>query len=615
MSPLCKELDRYLTIRRSLGYDLGTAARILRRFIAFADQQGAEYITTDLFLRWQAAFGHANRQTWSARLRIVRIFAQWLHGIDPKHEVPPQPLFPSRYRRSRPYIYSDEEIRRIIEAAAELPSIHGIRGLTYATLFGLIAATGLRVSEAISLDDSDVDLDTGVLRIRRGKLGKSRLIPVSSSTSAQLLTYAKERDRLLGSRSQSFFVSDQGIRPNDCSTRYNFACVCQRIGLRAPQKFNRHGRGPRIHDLRHTFAARTLVNWYRLGLDTGREMIKLSTYLGHLKPEHTYWYIEAVPELLELASERASALSGAGGTIMNTATLPTLLQQFFTDRLCTQMQASPNTIAGYRDTFRLLLRFGSKRLSKPPTKLRIEELDADLVGDFLTHIETARHNSARSRNTRLAAIRSFFRFVAMNEPASMLHCQRILAMPSKRCVRRAIDFLDHGEMEALLAAPDRATWVGRRDHAILLLAVQTGLRVSELVNLRCQDFVPGTGAHIRCEGKGRKQRCTPLRRETVKTLDAWLKERAGSDSDPLFPSLRGDRLSRDAIEHIVRKHTLSAARSCASLTGKRVSPHVFRHSTAMELLQNGVDQSVIALWLGHESVETTQVYYAHRNVM
>lgn len=307
MSTLFKELDRYLTIRRSLGYDLGTTARILRRFVAFADQQSAEYITTDLFLRWQAAFGHANRQTWSARFGVVRIFAQWLHGIDPKQEVPPRGLFPNRYRRSRPYLYSDEEIRRIVKAAAELPSINGIRALTYATLFGLIAVTGLRVSEAISLDNSDVDWDTGVLRIRRGKSGKARLVPVSSSTLAQLLTYGKERDRLLGSRPQSFFVSDRGTRPNDCITRYNFACVCQRIGLRAPQRANRHGRGPRIHDLRHTFAARTIVNWYRQGLDPGREMIKLSTYLGHVKPEHTYWYLEAVPELLELASERASA--------------------------------------------------------------------------------------------------------------------------------------------------------------------------------------------------------------------------------------------------------------------------------------------------------------------
>ena len=262
---------------------------------------------------------------------------------------------------------------------------------------------------------------------------------------------------------------------------------------------------------------------------------------------------------------------------MNTPPFATLLQRFFTDRLCTQMEASPNTIAGYRDTFRLLLRFASELRSKTPTQLRIEDLDAALVGDFLVHVETVRCNSARSRNTRLAAIRSFFRFVAMNEPAYALHCQRILAMPSKRYVRRTVDFLDHTEMEALLAAPDRSTWVGRRDHAILLVAVQTGLRVSELVNLRCQDVVPGTGAHIRCEGKGRKQRCTPLRRNTVKTLEAWLKERVGSDADPVFPSIRGDRLSRDAVEHIVRKYAMSASTACASLIGKRVSPHVLRH--------------------------------------
>ena len=293
---------------------------------------------------------------------------------------------------------------------------------------------------------------------------------------------------------------------------------------------------------------------------------------------------------------------------MSTATFPTLLQRFFTERLCTQMEASPNTIAGYRDTFRLLLRFASQLRSKTPTQMRIEDLDAALVGDFLVHVETARRNSARSRNTRLAAIRSFFRFVAMNEPAYALHCQRILAIPSKRYVRRVVEFLDQTEMDALLAAPDRSTWVGRRDHAILLLGLQTGLRVSELINLRCQDLVHGTGAHIWCEGKGRKQRCTPLRRETVKILDAWLKERAGSDGDPMFPSIRGDRLSRDAMEHMVQKYAASASTACSTLNGRRVSPHVLRHSTAMELHQNGVDPSVIALWLGHESVETVQVY-------
>lgn len=293
---------------------------------------------------------------------------------------------------------------------------------------------------------------------------------------------------------------------------------------------------------------------------------------------------------------------------MSATSLATLLQLFFTDRLVNQMEASPNTIAGYRDTFRLLLRLAGAREGKPPTQLRIEDLDAVLIGGFLSYLETTRHNSARSRNTRLAAIRSFFRFVAMSEPAYLLHCQTILAMPSKRYVRRTVDFLDQSQIQALLAAPDRSTWVGRRDHTILLVSVETGLRVSELVGLSCRDFVAGPGAHIRCEGKGRKERCTPLRPTAVKVLQAWLKERSGQDEDPIFPSIRGDRLSRDAVEHIVRRHVLSASKTCPSLVEKRVTPHVLRHSSAMRLLQHGVDPTVIALWLGHESVETTQIY-------
>jgi site-specific recombinase XerD len=293
---------------------------------------------------------------------------------------------------------------------------------------------------------------------------------------------------------------------------------------------------------------------------------------------------------------------------MNAATLASLLQRFFTDRLTFQLQASANTIASYRDTFRLLLRYASERQSKSPAKLRIEDLDAALISEFLTHIENVRRNSARSRNTRLAAIRSFYRYIAMNEPQYALHCQRVLAMPSKRYVRRTVDFIDRAEMETLLATPDPSTWIGRRDKAILLLALQTGLRASELIGLNCRDIVLGTGAHIRCQGKGRKQRSTPLRRDTIKTIEAWLRERAGSGEDPAFPTIRGDRLSRDALEHLVRKYATAASKACASLVGKRVSPHVLRHSTAMDLLQNGVDRTVIALWLGHESVETTQAY-------
>ncbi len=292
---------------------------------------------------------------------------------------------------------------------------------------------------------------------------------------------------------------------------------------------------------------------------------------------------------------------------MSAAALPSLIQRFFTDRLCVQMEASRHTVAGYRDTFRLLLRFASVRHSKPPVKLMVEDIDADLVADFLAHGETARGNTARSRNTRLAAIRSFFRYVAMTDPTWLLHCQRILAMPSKRYVRRAVTFLDAEEIAALLAAPDLTTWAGRRDHALLLLAVQTGLRASELVGLKCRDVVLGTGAHVRCMGKGRKERCTPLRRDTAKLLAAWIGN-GKDDNRPLFPSIRGDRLSRDALEHLVRKHCLTASRACPSIGSKRVTPHTLRHSTAMDLLHHGVDQAVIALWLGHASVETTQVY-------
>ena len=218
----------------------------------------------------------------------------------------------------------------------------------------------------------------------------------------------------------------------------------------------------------------------------------------------------------------ARAVANGGRWTNDAATLPALIQRFFTDRLCTQMEASRHTVAGYRDTFRLLLRFASARHGKPPAKLTVEDIDADLVADFLVHGETARGNTARSRNTRLAAIRSFFRYVAMTDPTWLLHCQRILAMPSKRYVKRAVTFLDAEEIAALLAAPDRTTWAGRRDHAMLLLAIQTGLRASELVNLRCGDVALGSGAHIRCMGKGRKERCTPLRRDTAKLLAAWI---------------------------------------------------------------------------------------------
>lgn len=292
----------------------------------------------------------------------------------------------------------------------------------------------------------------------------------------------------------------------------------------------------------------------------------------------------------------------------NEANVARLLQAFFTDRLMRQRRASPHTIASYRDTFCLLLRFVQQRTKKVPSALSLLELDAPIIGAFLDYLEADRGNSPRSRNVRLAAIHSFFRYVALYEPAYSALSQRVLAMPSKRHEHNPIEFLTRAEVEALLATPDQTTWFGRRDRTLLLLAVQTGLRVSELIGLRCQDIVFGRGAHVRCLGKGRKTRCTPLRSDTVKTLRQWLRERQGQPPDPLFPSQRGGPLSRDSIEYLVAKHIANAEKRCPSLNHKHVSPHVLRHSTAMDLLQHGVDRTVIALWLGHESVETTQIY-------
>jgi site-specific recombinase XerD len=285
-----------------------------------------------------------------------------------------------------------------------------------------------------------------------------------------------------------------------------------------------------------------------------------------------------------------------------------LLEAFFTTRLQRQQAASPNTVAAYRDTFRLLLRFAHDRLGRLPSDLRLAEIDAPLVSAFLDHLEQQRGNGARTRNARLAAIHSFFRYAILEEPGHAGICQRILAIPSKRTARRLVISLDHAEIEAVLAQPDRTTWLGRRDHALLFLTLQTGLRVSELVGLRCCDLVLTAGAHVRCHGKGRKDRCTPLTRDAVRLLRAWLAERAGDPDAPAFPSRRHTRLSRDAVERLVAKYSVRARVRCESLRTKRVSPHVLRHTTAVSLLHAGNDRAVIALWLGHESLETTQIY-------
>jgi site-specific recombinase XerD len=288
--------------------------------------------------------------------------------------------------------------------------------------------------------------------------------------------------------------------------------------------------------------------------------------------------------------------------------LAPVLQAFFTDRLITQRHSSPHTIAAYRGTFRLLLGFTSTKTGKTPSALDIADVDAPLITAFLDHLEDDRHNTARTRNWRLAAIHSLFSYASLQHPEHAATIQRVLAIPTKRHERRLLVWLTEPEIDALLAAPDRTTWAGRRDHAMLVLAVQTGLRISELITLSRTDVSLDVGAHIRCVGKGRKERATPLTGLTVAVLRPWLAEHTGSPDSPLFPTRTGTRLSHDAIEHRLTSHVATARTTCPTLNDKHVTMHTLRHTPAMRLLHAGVDVAIIALWLGHEQIATTHIY-------
>jgi site-specific recombinase XerD len=295
-------LKDYLDIRRSLGYRLQKAEGLLRNFVAFLQAEGAPYITRELALRWATQPAKAEPSTWAGRLGTVRRFAIWHSAIEPRSEIPPTGLLPYRYHRKPPHIYSDEEIEKLLRRTQQLPSPKGLRAHTYTTLFGLLLVTGMRVNEALGLDRLDVDLKLGIVHIRRTKFGKSRYVPVHPSTVEALKKYAESRDHIFPAPTAAFFLSERGRRITASIVHYTFATLSQRIGLRAGAKGRGHG--PRLMDMRHRFAARTLIHWYRAGLDVERELPKLATYLGHVHINYTYWYLEAVPELLQLATDR-----------------------------------------------------------------------------------------------------------------------------------------------------------------------------------------------------------------------------------------------------------------------------------------------------------------------
>jgi site-specific recombinase XerD len=305
MSALHEALMQYVTLRRALGTQLQEPAMTLCHFVEFLEREGSEFITSELALRWAMEPKPVQRATWARRLGMVRKFASWLSTVDPRHEVPPRRMLAARRRRNKPHIFTHQEIVRLMDEAARLDSSTGLRALTYVTLIGLLTATGLRPGEALALDVADVDLQSGILAIRETKFGKSRFVPVEESTRAALARYVKHRNQLCAqSGTEAFFVSERRKRLQGCAARRTFASISCAVGLRVPTGSRRIGRGPRLQDFRHCFATRRLIEWYRAGLDVGREMPKLATYLGHVDVGHTYWYIEAIPELLQLATER-----------------------------------------------------------------------------------------------------------------------------------------------------------------------------------------------------------------------------------------------------------------------------------------------------------------------
>ena len=464
MKTVREAVGDYLALRRSLGFKLKRHQRFLEEFASFLEQERTSQITSRLALLWATQPNHIQPAEWAARLGVVRGFARYWSATDATTELPPDGLLPYRPRRAKPYLYSEEQILQLLEAAKNMPTTHSLQPWTYHCLLGLLAVTGLRISEVLNLRGADVDWSEGVLTIRDAKFGKSRLVPLHASSLKVLSDYAVRRDHLFASRDSGYFfllavvhglMKGRFVAPfTHCRGRLAFA------GLSA-------SRGPRLHDFRHRFAVQTLLHWHRTGEDV-RAPFTHPIHLSRSRPCHRHL----------LVRERYAGTDGGGGqndwrnagrlSMKDVTSFPVLLESFFTRRLIAQRRASPHTIGSYRDTFRLLLQFAEKRLGKAPSRLTLEDLQAPFLGAFLDNLESARANATRSRNLRLAAIRSFFRYSALESPQYSGLIQRVIAIPNKRQPRPLVGFLTRPEIDALLAAPDRDTWMGRRNHALLL---------------------------------------------------------------------------------------------------------------------------------------------------
>jgi len=603
VSALDRHLADYLRLRRALGYKLERAGRVLPQFLAWLDTVGAQTVTVELAIAWARLPEGVQAIQWAHRLGAVRGFARYLATIEPGTEIPPKGVFAARQQRPTPYVYSAAEVGGLLRATRALRP--PLRAATHEALFGLLGCSGMRIGEAIGMTRDDVDLGEGVITIRHAKFDRDRIVPLHPSATVALRGYAVRRDGLCSApKSDRFFLSSVGTALTYSRVRETFAQVSTATGPahRHPQAQDPRPKTQPGRSHSRRLAARRcrcrVPDGGAVDLPRAREPGR------HL-----------------LVSERGAGADATGRSAPGrpfrgpvVSAFAPLVQTFFTDRLIGQRRASAHTLTGYRDTFRLLLTFAAARTGKQPCSLDIADLDAPLIGAFLDHLEHNRGNSVRTRNYRLAAIHSLFGYAALRHPEHAATIQQVLAIPTKRCQHNLVSWLTEPEVDALLAGPDRTTWTGRRDHAMLVLTAQTGLRISELTGLTISDVALGAGANVHCVGKGRKERATPLTKLTVRVLRVWLTECGGAPDDPLFPTITGTRLSRDAVEHRLARHLATARDTCPSLRSKHVGMHTLRHSAAMRLLESGTDVTVIALWLGHEQPSTTARIYLHADM-
>ena len=509
-------------------------------------------------------------------------------------------LGPTTLRRPAPYLLTDAEIDTLMEAALSLPPKGSITPHTWHCIIGLMATTGLRRCEACALRLTDITADG--LVVRETKFQKSRLVPLHGSTVDALDRYLTIRRRC-GAASEHLFVLSTGRAINPDIATGMFVKLARQVGLRGgPGK-----PGPRLHDLRHRFAVRSLEHTVATDRDSAnRHMLALATYLGHNSVSSTYWYLEATPVLLrDIARKAEQAHAGRASSMTE---LASHLGVFLREHLPRDRNASRNTVHSYADSFQLLVCFAAERLGVRPCRIEIEQLTAPLILDFLENLERERNNTIGTRNVRLTAVKSFFRYLEFRVPACLDLARQVHAIPMKRHDDAMVESLNRDEVQVLLDAPDPTTAAGVRDRAMLHLTYAAGLRVSELIGLMYTDLARPHLDTVRVTGKGRRERVLPLWKETRATLRDWLCVRPDTGQDHLFLNARGKAMTRHGFAHRLELHATTARQRMPSLTGKRIFPHVLRHSCAAHTLEATGDIRKVSLWLGHASIQSTEIY-------